>query len=57
MQQEPGSEIDQEQLEFSRKLFAGSCQFFAGSTKLKTFRKLVYQKLPLLGDLMSENLA
>jgi GTP-binding protein len=35
MQQEPGSEIDQEQLEFSRKLFAGSCQFFAGSTKIE----------------------
>ncbi len=35
MQQESGSEIDQEQLEFSRKLFAGSCQFFAGSTKIE----------------------
>ncbi|MBO38201.1 MAG: YihA family ribosome biogenesis GTP-binding protein [Rhodospirillaceae bacterium] len=33
MQQESGAEIDQEQLEYSRKLFAGNCQFFAGSAK------------------------
>ena len=26
--------VDQEQIEFGRKLFAGSCQFFAGSTEL-----------------------
>ena len=35
MQQESGSGIEQGQLEFSRKLFAGSCQFFAGSTKIE----------------------
>ncbi len=35
MEQKPGVEIDQEQLEYSRKLFAGSCQFVAGSTKIE----------------------
>ena len=35
MEQQPGADIDQEQLEYSRKLFAGSCEFFAGSTEIE----------------------
>ena len=34
MEQQPGADVDQEQLEFSRKLFASDCQFFAGSTEI-----------------------
>lgn len=34
MVQQPGADIDEEQLEYGRKLFASSCQFFAGSTEI-----------------------
>jgi len=34
MEQQSDADVDQEQIEFSRKLFASSCQFLAGSTDL-----------------------